>query len=582
MISNVHLVSIGLAIQIAWTYAVILGSMQLFHPPSELLIFPLPENPLGIIVGIAFSLTLIVIGATDQKLLPFYTAQRTVPIAAVLASAGTLGIFAAYNADLTNAVFIFFTGAAAGIGSGLLLALWGTAFSRHRTGSIIVNSVIGITLAFIIYFVLLHLVPPPVSGIVVAVLPLIEIPFLWVHTPTSYALRNVKPIFDAIPLNKLLFSLQLAFSMLLLGFAFGMIRWTISQIAIPLGDPVMQLLGMVAGFLLSLSLFTLVQTFGKDDKWNNMFHVIIPLIAITMVFLPALVSRNSPASAFVAIVGCISFETLMWVTFGVIAQECRLSPFYLFGIGWGCLTLCSELSSLVIGNIVTPESIGMPSVSATLANIIILSLVGLVLAQSILPQVHDICRRTIYQRERAKALAREKEKEQAQGNEGATIGDGNGVNGVSAPASASSSGSALASAVNGGGASLKEETPATRREPDVSLAENGASRDSDDNSAARSPLHQPESSASQKDSVIQKPHTGSFRFRCEAVAKRYLLSARETQILCLLAKGYNATRIKDELCLSLSTAKTHINHIYHKLDIHTQQELIRMVDNVKE
>ena len=35
----------------------------------------------------------------------------------------------------------------------------------------------------------------------------------------------------------------------------------------------------------------------------------------------------------------------------------------------------------------------------------------------------------------------------------------------------------------------------------------------------------------------------------------------------------------DELCISRSTAKTHINHIYKKLDIHTQQELLKMVED---
>ncbi|MEG0461864.1 hypothetical protein [Gordonibacter sp.] len=30
--------------------------------------------------------------------------------------------------------------------------------------------------------------------------------------------------------------------------------------------------------------------------------------------------------------------------------------------------------------------------------------------------------------------------------------------------------------------------------------------------------------------------------------------------------------------MSEGTAKTHIHHIYRKLDIHTQQELINMID----
>lgn len=72
---------------------------------------------------------------------------------------------------------------------------------------------------------------------------------------------------------------------------------------------------------------------------------------------------------------------------------------------------------------------------------------------------------------------------------------------------------------------------------------------------------------------------GRFHARCEEIADRYLLSRRETEVMFLLAKGHNAAFIQDKLCISKSTAKTHINHIYRKLDIHTQQELLNMVED---
>ncbi|MBQ9954551.1 MAG: hypothetical protein IJO87_03875 [Eggerthellaceae bacterium] len=71
---------------------------------------------------------------------------------------------------------------------------------------------------------------------------------------------------------------------------------------------------------------------------------------------------------------------------------------------------------------------------------------------------------------------------------------------------------------------------------------------------------------------------GRFHTRCEEIADRYLLSRRETEVMFLLAKGHNAAYIQDKLCISKSTAKTHINHIYRKLDIHTQQELLNMME----
>lgn len=72
--------------------------------------------------------------------------------------------------------------------------------------------------------------------------------------------------------------------------------------------------------------------------------------------------------------------------------------------------------------------------------------------------------------------------------------------------------------------------------------------------------------------------SGRFRAQCETIADRYLLSRRETEVMFLLAKGYNAAYIQDKLCISKSTAKTHIGHIYRKLNIHNQQELLLMVE----
>ena len=84
-------------------------------------------------------------------------------------------------------------------------------------------------------------------------------------------------------------------------------------------------------------------------------------------------------------------------------------------------------------------------------------------------------------------------------------------------------------------------------------------------------------SASTAESEVAR-RNGRFRTQCEAIADTYLLSRRETEVMFLLARGYNAAYIQDKLYISKSTAKTHIGHIYRKLNIHNQQELLRMVE----
>jgi len=50
------------------------------------------------------------------------------------------------------------------------------------------------------------------------------------------------------------------------------------------------------------------------------------------------------------------------------------------------------------------------------------------------------------------------------------------------------------------------------------------------------------------------------------------LSAREQEILTLLAKGYLNKEISDRLKISVFTVSTHVRHIYEKLHVHSRTE----------
>lgn len=65
--------------------------------------------------------------------------------------------------------------------------------------------------------------------------------------------------------------------------------------------------------------------------------------------------------------------------------------------------------------------------------------------------------------------------------------------------------------------------------------------------------------------------------RIEEMTARYFLSAREVDILTLLVSGRNGPYIAEHLCVSDNTVKTHIRHIYTKLDVHNRQELLDLV-----
>ncbi|MFR3273948.1 MAG: response regulator transcription factor [Slackia sp.] len=59
------------------------------------------------------------------------------------------------------------------------------------------------------------------------------------------------------------------------------------------------------------------------------------------------------------------------------------------------------------------------------------------------------------------------------------------------------------------------------------------------------------------------------------------MTNRETDVLRLLARGRTSPFIQEELMLSRNTVKTHVRHIYTKLNVHSQQELISKVEQRK-
>ena len=65
---------------------------------------------------------------------------------------------------------------------------------------------------------------------------------------------------------------------------------------------------------------------------------------------------------------------------------------------------------------------------------------------------------------------------------------------------------------------------------------------------------------------------------CAAVAKRAGLSGRESEVLELLYRGHSAKRIAEELYVSENTVRSHTNNIYKKLDVHSKQELMQVIE----
>lgn len=66
---------------------------------------------------------------------------------------------------------------------------------------------------------------------------------------------------------------------------------------------------------------------------------------------------------------------------------------------------------------------------------------------------------------------------------------------------------------------------------------------------------------------------------CSAIANRASLTPREVrEVFEMLARGRDSFYIQERLTVSRNTVKAHVKHIYAKLDIHTHQELLDIVE----
>ncbi len=72
----------------------------------------------------------------------------------------------------------------------------------------------------------------------------------------------------------------------------------------------------------------------------------------------------------------------------------------------------------------------------------------------------------------------------------------------------------------------------------------------------------------------------AFKARCDEIVEKYALTPREAEVFLILARGRNADYIAQQLNVSSATAKTHIYHIYRKLGINSQQQLMTIVEDV--
>ena len=84
---------------------------------------------------------------------------------------------------------------------------------------------------------------------------------------------------------------------------------------------------------------------------------------------------------------------------------------------------------------------------------------------------------------------------------------------------------------------------------------------------------------SKPDNHPESEYRDRFSKQMAMVREAYGLSARETEVAELIARGNSVARIAEMLEVSENTIRTHSKRIYSKLDVHKRQELIDLVES---
>lgn len=604
---ELSLISLGYGLHQAWIYSSMFDKGGIFGT-SGLQAGPFNDQlSLAYFVSIlVYGLLLLIASILDTRLIRPLHATPTLIAAALLGSAGTLLLLAPDGMPLGSEALQLASGVLTGAGSSVLLLAWGIAFSRRDSASVVINGALSIAIGFGIYGLVLHQIPFPWGGVASALIPFAEIALrLVLRRHVSLDFDNRQLIFQPLPINHARFVMRFGLPVFFLGVALGIMRQTSIETILPGSAFDDQVLLFVTACAATVLIMVTFLALGGDERWHTFFRPLIPFIAVTAVFIPFTAGGASFWGTSVVLVGYMSFEALMWIFFSELSQRFRLSPIFVFGLGRGVMALAA------LGGCTLPlftGALGAPTGLGEMGTVLIV-LVAMMLAYALLPDEHEMAsivavtpRKVAVQSAsraplivvnegKADALERAREGAVPSAPEQADVRTQVPANWEHAVVAALAELGETSGAASGQIASASSVVSAAKGPTavdamqddasDASAASDTASSASTAPSPARQAMDFSRSIFAEETAAPAPAARGRFRQRCEIVANTYLLSRRESEVMYYLARGYKSPHIQQQLYISEGTAKTHIRHIYRKLNIHSQQDLIHLIDEVE-
>ena len=493
---------------------------------------------------------LIVAAFNHRKISPLFDEKALVVAAGAFGASGTILLLLGLGSYIAG---VAIAAICMGASAALFILMIGNEFARFEFATSVLNSVVSVALGFICAVAFTNWVPSPISGIVALFMPLLMMAIFWKEPPSASDPSDSGVAFSYISA----YLRRFAGSMLLFGFVLGALRVVCADKLLSSGAITIELvIGVACIAAVVLFLFAIVIS-KRETFWDSLYRTLLPVVMLGLAFLVALSGSSRLAASFFVALGYASLVTLLWTFLSSLARNLNGSSLVVFGLGYGAIQAASALGCLLANGLLGIDASALMSIllvndgaellvlqanplvaPLSLAILAVILFVVMAFAYSLLPRYREL--KAILSSVLSDMMLMREEDE----GEQAAVADA--VSDVAVGA---------VSAASDAGVDASADAPAEDLAPEGNEA---------DDSEAEQP---------------QREDKGSFVRRCEQLSDTYGLSAREREVFFLLAKGHNAAFITDKLCVSRSTTKTHINHIYKKMDIHTQQELLTMVED---
>lgn len=526
---------LGLSCIRAWVYMLFLGNavslVSWNHTPVPSYVFTV-----SIFTLVATLFASAVFSNTFIKLME----STGIKIAALsLCTLGTAGIACAslFPFDLWVGVL---GAVATGIGSAIADLGYGASYRNTPGNKTALEVPLAFLLASVIY--LATAVLPGVGTVLVAMaLPvvgnLILVFGLGVWDP------QFKPLAIPRSINKGHFAWRIGVCACLVGIADGVVR---STFVIQTGANVSDFFFLPT--MLSMVIATVViyasLLFSRDHTCRSAYRFYVIVMALFFMALPILDGSNVLQNTL-AITGYNTFNALSWILLAEMTYNYRLSSFSTFGIGWGMVSLgvlMGSVASDFTNNFApfTPQFLSMVVLCST---VLVLCSYLFVLKES------DLNVLTATKEELADMHSHVEDPFDDEGfldpdyldaDQADLFIQGEDPNCIGCSYKACASNCTKNAMIQ----ALTEQT-----------------------APAEASAEQPEL----KTSV-------DFDKRCHQVAQKFQLTGREEEIMTLYVKGRSSARIQEQLFLTRSTVSTHLRHIYQKMEIHSKQELLDIID----